>query len=146
MYQFSSALKTKAEISSETLINGSQSTFLYFHKIVFFRVTTVRTSECTNRLSVHERGDYKTANLVHMYLGHQRLGNQKRNITKSQPCSSFFFFAITFLAWICRSVLSFSFARWTWFDSKWLTVMAVCKSVTRLEAIAVTSCTIIKIT
>jgi len=65
----------KAEISSETLVNGSQSTFLYFHKIVFFRVTAVRTSEFTNRLSVHERGDYETANLIQTYLGHQSLGN-----------------------------------------------------------------------
>jgi hypothetical protein len=42
LYQLFSALKMKAEISSETLVNGSQPTFLYSHEIVFFRVTAVR--------------------------------------------------------------------------------------------------------
>ena len=75
LYQFFSTLKMKAEISSETLVNGSQSTFLYSHKVVFFKVTAVRTSEFTIRLSVHERSDYETVNMIHLYLGHQCFGN-----------------------------------------------------------------------
>jgi len=87
----------KAEISSETLVNRSQSTSLYFHKIVLFRVTALRTSEFTVRLSVHERRDYETANLIHMYLGHKRAGELKTEYYKiSTPQQQVF--ATAFLA------------------------------------------------
>jgi hypothetical protein len=87
----------KAEISSETLVSVSQSTFIYSHKILFFRFTDVRTSEFTTRLSVYHISDYETANLIHMYFGHQHIGNLKKNTPNiSSPQQQVY--AITFLA------------------------------------------------
>jgi hypothetical protein len=137
LYLFFSALKVKAEISSETLVNWSQSTFLYAHKTVFFRVTDVRhqklrfeyqfTKEVTTKqltwsicTSIISASGIKKGIL-------QNLNPMATIVCHNVPCLNLS---------ICSLILS---TRLTWFDNKWLTVMAVCKSVARQVAIAVTS-------